>query len=136
MAKEADKTTDKPVVNGTDRKMSSMERAVLHAMGENKTMGNQEDPAKERYPELWAWISTVHVGRDKLKTPASISVRLGPEGVLITLTDRDLAVSIDATCPTLDGVYAALESALASKNPAIKTWGKKEANLRKRKSSS
>jgi len=136
MAKEADKTTDKPMVNGTDRKMTSMERAILVAMGENKVMGNADDPAAKKYPELWGWLSTVHVGPNKIKTPANITVRLGPEGVLVTLTDRDLAVSVDAATATLDDVFAALERQLTSGVPCVKNWGKKEANLRKRKSSS
>lgn len=135
MAKEADKTTDKPMVNGTDRKLSSMERAVLSAMGDSKVMGNADDPARTKYPQLWEWLSTVHVGRDKLKTPASMSIRLGPEGVLVTLTDRDLAVGIDASCATLADVFEALEKALSGPTPPIKTWGKKEPQLRKRKSS-
>ncbi len=136
MAKESDKTTDKPMVNGTDRKLTAMERAVLHAMGENKVLGNAEDPAKQRYPNLWEWMSVVYVGRDRIKTPASLSIRLGPEGVLATLTDRDLAVSVDAVSPTLEGILAAIEKQLADNPASIKSWGKKEANMRKRKASS
>jgi hypothetical protein len=136
MPREADKTTDTPIPQDRDRKLSSMERAVLHAMGENKVLGNADDPAKATYPELWAWMSTVHVGRDRIKTPASLSIRLGPEGVLVSLTDRDLGVGLEVSCASLEMAFAAIEIALQGPNPPIKSWGKKEPNLRKRKNSS
>lgn len=136
MAKEADKTTDKPVVNGTAKPLSSMERAILMAMGENKVMGHVDDDAATKYPMLWEWLSKVYVGRDKLKTPASLSIRLGPDGALATLTDRDLGYSVEATSKTLEGLFDAIERQLRDNPSSLKAWGKKEANLRKRKSSS
>lgn len=108
----------------------------MMAMGENKVMGHQDDPAANKYPNLWEWLSKVYVGRDKLKTPASLSIRLGPEGALATLTDRDLGYSVEATSPSLEGLFAAIEKQLSDNPAALKQWGKKESNLRKRKSGS
>lgn len=106
------------------------------AMGDNKVMGHADDPAASKYPNLWEWLSKVYVGRDKLKTPASLSIRLGPDGALATLTDRDLGYSVEATSPTLEGLLAAIEAQLRDNPASLKSWGKKEAVLRKRKSGS
>lgn len=122
--------------NGAERKLSSLDRALLQAAGEGQKFGREDDPARERFPNLWQWLTTVYVGRDNLKQPATLTVRAGPEGFIATLTDRDLAVAVDASSPQLQGLFAEIERLLASETPPIRTWGKREPNLRRRKAGS
>lgn len=115
-----------------EKKPSALERAVQAAVGDGKIFGLSEDPASQAFPTLWEWLSTAYLKGGYVKQPAVVMVRLGPEGVLVTLTDRELGVSLDAACAHLDGAYAALEAALTAATPALKTWGKREPMLRKR----
>lgn len=115
-------------------RLSAFERIVQAAMGDNRTLGLDTDPTKEECPELWRFLTTIYVGRDKLMTPGKITLQLGPEGCLVQLVVRDIAHSIGVGCPHIDGWARALESALAGPNPPWQPWGRKEPNLRKRKS--
>jgi hypothetical protein len=117
-------------------KPSALDRVIQSAIGDERVLGRGTDPTKEKYPNLWDWLSRHYVGREHVKQPATLTIRLGPEGALATLTDRDLSVSIDVAAPHLDDVYEAIEAALVSNCPPIRSWGKKEPQLRKRKSSS
>ncbi len=117
-----------------ERNLSALDRLIAQAIGSERRLGNEDDPAVAEWPQLWSWLSTVYVGRDHVKTPAILSVRLGPACALCTLTDRDLSVSVDAAAPCLHGLFAAMEAQLASSILPIKSWGKKEPQLRKRKS--
>lgn len=115
--------------------VGALDRIIMAAIGDDRVLGREDDPCKLRCPSLWDWLSRRYVGRDRVKTPAVLTIRLGPEGALATLTDRDLSVSVDVACPHVEDVFAFLESALTSECPPIKTWGKKEPTLRKRKGS-
>jgi hypothetical protein len=119
----------------TDKPLSAFERAVLGAVGDNRPLGCPDDPAASTLPLLWQFLSTTQVGKDRVKQPATLTLRLGPGGVLVTLNDRDLALSIDCSCQHLEAAFMALESALASGNPIIRTHGKREPQLRKRRQS-
>lgn len=119
-----------------DRPQSRLDRLIQTAIGTDRVLGKEDDKARELYPELWQWISRIYVGGGHVKQPAVITIRLGPDGVLATLTDRDLAVSLDVACPHLADVLASLEAALTSNTAPVRTWGKKEPQLRKRKSGS
>jgi hypothetical protein len=118
-----------------EKQLSALERVIAQAIGDHRSLGGADDPAREKYPQLWAWLSTVYVGRDSVKNPAYLSVRLGPEGVLASLVDRDLSVAVEITASRLEDVLGALESALTGPAPPIKSWGRKEPHLRKRKAS-
>lgn len=117
----------------SNNRPSALDRLTQEAMGQGKVLGSQDDPARERTPELWAWLSTVYIGRDHIKQPATLSIRLGVGGVLVSLVDRDLCASIDATCGSLEGAFDAIEAALTSDTPALKSWGRREPHLRKRR---
>jgi hypothetical protein len=119
---------------GGRKRTSALSRVLEAALGEERPVGRPDDPARERYPALWEWLtlSTDPKG-DFLITPATISIQLGPEGVLATVTLRDLKYSCGAATHNLDDVFAALEAALTSENPPIRTWGKDEPNLRKKR---
>lgn len=117
-----------------ERRVSSMDKLIQQAMGEGRAVGAPDDPAASSYPELWEWLSRIYIGRDRLKTPAVMTVQLAPEGVLVRLTDRDLCVSVEAGCKYLADALPALEVLLQGPTPPIKSWGKKEPQLRKRKS--
>jgi hypothetical protein len=117
----------------TERKLSALDRAVQHAIGNGRDLGAEADPARKLYPQLWAWLSTVYVGRDHLKSPAYLTIRLGPEGVLVTLVDRDLCTSLEVSCGTLEEALPAVEAALTGPTPPLKSWGKREPHLRRRR---
>lgn len=114
-------------------RVSPLDRAIEQAMGEGREVGNPDDPAIVRWPQLWRWMTTIYVGRDNLKTPATLTVKAAPGCITVTLTDRDLGVSVDAASATLEGVFDALEAALTSDTPQIRSWSNKEPTLRKRR---
>lgn len=113
--------------------LSALDRLILSAIGDERAIGREDDPAKMNFSELWRWLSTQEAGRDHVKKPARLTIALGPEGVLISLVDSDLCCSVEMTCPHLEQVFSVMDSALKSDNPPIKSWGKKLPNLRKRK---
>jgi len=116
-----------------DKRVSALDRAILQAMGDDRTFGLPDDPAKETMPELWTCLSTVYVGRDKIKIPASLGLVLVPGGVQLRLTDRDLKMGLSVIVPHLDGSLQALETVLSQENPPWVQWGKGEPELRTRK---
>jgi hypothetical protein len=120
--------------NGQPRRLSALDRIIGQAIGEDRTLGLPDDPAKVAYPTLWDWLSRIYVGRDHVKNPATLTIALGPEGVLATLTDRDLGVSFGVGCGHLDKVLATLEAALSGPHPPMRSWGRREPKVRKRKS--
>lgn len=115
-------------------KLSALDRAIQSAIGEGRVLGREDDPARTKYPALWEWLSRVYIGIDRVRTPATVTITLGPEGVLVQVTDRDLSVSCGASCPHLDDALTALESSLTSAVPPVRSWGRKEPKLRKRSS--
>lgn len=117
-----------------ESKPSALDRIIQQAIGAERKLGREDDPAREKFPNLWDWMSRIYVGKDNVKQPATLAIRLGPEGILVTLTDRDMAVSFDVAAPSLLLAFEAMETALASANPPMRSWGKKEPTLRKRRS--
>lgn len=117
-------------------KPSALDRAIQQAIGQDRSLGRDDDPARKKYPTLWDWLSRLYVGRDHVKTPATLTVRLGPEGVIVTLTDRDLSCSFDVACNHLQDALAAIEAALSGPSPPMRSWGRKEPQLRKRRPTS
>lgn len=117
----------------SDKRVSALDRLIQEAAGDGKVLGRDDDPAAKEFPDLWQWLATVYVGRDHIKQPSTITIRLGPGGVLASLVDRDLSVSVDATCPHLAGVFTALQQALTGDAPPVKSWGRREPHLRKRR---
>lgn len=128
MAKSEREGSPEPV------RLSALDRALQKALGEGLVFGLPSDPARTQFPALWDWLSRAYVGRDSLKQPATLTIRLGPEGVIASLTDRDLSASLDVGCAHLGDVFSHLEQTLQGPNPPIRNWGKKEPKLRKRKS--
>lgn len=68
-----------------------------------------------------------------MKQPPSITIKAAPGGVVISLTDRDLGISVDAFVGHLEDAIDALEQALNSDTPTIRAWSNKEPSLRKRR---
>lgn len=131
MAKRDSSDEPRPEDNG--RPMSALDRQIQQALGEGKVLGNDDDPAREKLPALWDWLSRVYVGHGHVKQPAVVTIRLAHGGVMATVTDRDLCVSVDVATPYLTDILAAMDRALANPSTPLRTWGKKEPNLRKRK---
>jgi len=117
----------------SDKPLSKLDAFIGQAIGNDRTIGLPDDPAATAYPTLWDWLTRVTAGKDYIKQPARISVVLGPDGVLITLSDTDLTLSLDTSASHLDDVWRTLDAVLSGPNPPFKIWGKKQPTLRKRK---
>ncbi len=140
MARETKNAGNGPDSNGQpfpqERKLSALDRAIVQAIGDGRKVGLEDDPAQDDFPLVWEWLTKTEGGRDYIMQPAVISIQLGPEGVLVSLTHRDLRVSCTVSCAYLSEVMPVLQAALAAPNPPIRSWGKDLPNLKKRKSKS
>jgi len=119
-----------------DRQLGFVERLVQQSIGDGRSFGADDDPARERWPAIWQFLSQVYVGRDRLRTPGRLTIQLGPGGVLVTLTDPDLSAALGASCANLGDALDAIETAAADPKAPWRSFGKKEPHLRKRKSES
>jgi len=119
-------------IGANGRVPSALDKAVMSAMGQGRTVGADDDPARQKYPALWDWLSRIYIGIGHVRTPARVSITLGPSGVLVDVSDRDLGVSCGAACQHLDDALAALEAVLSLPDAPVRSWGKKEPRLRKR----
>lgn len=120
--------------SGPDRKPSALDRAIAAAIGEGRTVGREDDPAKAKWPRLWQWLTlTTDPSGRYVISPGVISISLGPEGVNISVTLRDLKYSCTAGCLHLADALQTLEEALGVDGPHLRTWGKDEPVLRKRR---
>lgn len=136
MAKQRDEP-ERPSDLGTnkepgDHPLSALDRLIQQAIGDGRALGADDDPAEQKYPNVWRWMSQCYVMRDRVRTPSPLTIKLTPTGVVATLTDRDLASSCTVACQHLSQVLDALEETLAGPNPLIVSWGRKEPQLRKR----
>lgn len=117
-----------------DRRLSAIDRALLAAIGDGRTVGQADDPAATRWPDLWrALTMTEDAGHNYVIQPGVLTIQLGPSGVLATLTIRDLRCSWPAACDHLHEVFDAIQAALVAVPSAMRTWGKDEPRLRKRR---
>ena len=114
-------------------KLSALDRVIQQAMGDDRSFGLSDDPAKDQYPELWTCLSTIYVGRDRIKTPATLGLQAVPGGIACKLTDRDLRMGLSVIVPHLATALEALEAVLSGSHPPWMAWGKGEPELRKRK---
>lgn len=117
----------------SDKPMSSLNRVIEQAMGENRTVGRGDDPAQERWPELWVWLSTIYVGRDKMKQPATLTITLQPDGVAAKIVDKDMGCTVNVSCAHLVDILDECERALNRPDLPVSIWGKKEPALRTRR---
>src|SRR5436190_2369914 len=99
-----------------DKSVSSLDRIILQAMGENRSVGRSDDPAKESYPQLWDWMSRIYVGRDRIKKPATLTLTLEPDGIVAKLVDRDMCVSVQVSCAHMANIFDQIENALCNGN--------------------
>jgi len=116
-----------------ERKLSMFERLTLEAMGDRRPLGHPDDPAQERWPELWRWLSVTDLPGNRAKEPATILIRLADGGASATISDRALGYSIDASSGTLNELLDALETALKDPKTVIRRNHSKDPKIRKRK---
>lgn len=95
-----------------------------------------DESARSAWPDLWEWMTSTDAGEDHIKEPARLTVTLGIGEWSVSLTDESLGVSLSATSRTLQGTFEALQLALTSPMPAIRTWKGSEGALKKKKKSS
>jgi len=115
------------------RRLSSLERVIEQAMGENRSVGRPDDPAAQQWPELWKWLSTIYVGRDKMKSPATLTITLQPDGVAAKIVDKDMGCTVNVACAHLTNILQECETALNRDDLPVTIWGKKEPTLRTRR---
>lgn len=133
MAKDREELKDVGKVRPDERRLSALDRAIQSALGDGRTVGLENDPAAQQYPDVWQWLTKTDGGRDHVMQPAVITLQLGPEGCLVSLTHRDLRRACTIACPFLGDALESLQRALTSEHPPIRSWGKDDANLKKRR---
>ena len=116
----------------SERQLTLLDKMRLTAMGKGQAFGNADDPMQKACPLLWAWLTSTDGGEDFLKEPATLTIRLIPGGVNVSLGDRSYGLSVETTCDSLSAAFAALERELASPTPLIKQWPKHTMDLKKR----
>jgi len=116
-----------------DPPMSSLQRLVHQAMGDNQDLGHEADPAREKFPALWEMMSVTQVGKDWVKEPARLSLSFVVGGVLVTLSDPMLKRAKRVTVIGLEDALSAIDAAIADPTVPWVPWGKGEPTLRKRK---
>lgn len=115
------------------RKLSIMQRMVLQAIGDNRKIGNPNDPLRETCPNVYEFMTNTDAGKERVKSPAFLKVVPAVNGYLAILTDPDMAASIEVAITDAEQVWTALERGLVDGTATIKTWGKKGPNFRKRR---
>lgn len=133
MVKPKEEPEGQHPASGMNRKLSALDRAIMAALGDGKTVGLEDDPFAVTYPDVWQWLTKTDGGRDYIMQPAVITLQLGPEGALVSLTHRDLRRACTVACPHLGQFMEVLQAALTSPHPPIRSWGKDEAHLKKRR---
>jgi hypothetical protein len=133
MARQREELEDNGKPRPEERILTALDRAILAALGDGGRVGSPDDEAAAKYPLLWEWMTKTAGGPDHIMQPAVLSIQLGPEGVLVTVTHRDLRRSCSASCKYMEDVFGALQAVLASPTPPIRSWGKDEPKLRKRR---
>ncbi len=116
-----------------EKQLSALDRAIQQAMGEGREVGHADDPARERWPNLWAWLTQVEVGKDYIVQPASLSISMVVGGVQVSVSNRDLAISARATTRNLGDALDAIEAVCSDPSAIMSSWGRKEPTLRKRR---
>lgn len=112
--------------------MEMRTRLLQQAIGDQVTIGPDSDPAKQDYPSLWEWLTSIDAGPTHVKDPGKMTVKATPGGWLVCLTDEAFGVTIDVPCDRLDGILEALEKALSDSRTAIRYWPNHKAKLRPR----
>jgi len=115
-----------------EKPLTALDRLILHAAGDRVQLGNNSDPGRQAYPNVWEWLSRTEADSEHLKDPARMSLALVPGGVQVSLTDASFGVTVDAVSESLAGVFEALERNLASQTPTIRTWRRGEVVLKKK----
>lgn len=114
------------------RGMSPLERLIAEAVGGNQQLGDDDDPVRLNCPELWRWLTCTDAGPGHVKDPAKLTITCVPGGVLVSLIDASLAVSMDVSCRTLAEVFEAVQRTLKAPNPPLRVWAGKKPTVRKR----
>lgn len=113
-------------------KLSALDRLIAQAVGEGRVLGADDDPAMEKWPTVWEWLSRIYIGQDNVRTPSPITIRLVPEGVQVSIVDKDLQSAVEVVFRHLGECFDRLEKEMSRPDCPIKSWGRKEPKLRRR----
>lgn len=116
-----------------EKQLSMLDKQILAIMTDGREVGNPDDPAKEKWPNLWSWMTRTDAGKDHVMQPASLSIRAVGGGIHVSVSSRDLATSVGVTVLYLVDALDALEKALGDPSTPTTSWGRKEPQLRKRR---
>lgn len=112
--------------------LSPLQRLIKEAVGGVQLLGDDDDPVRAACPLLWQWLTSTDAGPDHVKDPAKLTLTCVPGGVMVSLIDASLAVSMDVSCKMLGDTFAALEEALRAPNVPLRVWAGKKPNVRRR----
>lgn len=113
--------------------VTAIDKLIQKAMANDEDIGNPDDGSLGTWPMVLSWLCKVDCGKGMVKEPAKLSIKAVPGGYVGTLSDNTLKVAIDAFAQDLAGVFDALESALSQAVPNIRTFGRGEPMLKKRR---
>lgn len=132
MANKDERLKDVGALKPGERKLSLFERAQQEALGKSIPLGRQDDPARELYPEMWHWLTQVDVEGNRMKEPATLIIRITPEGVSATLNDRAFGWAFDANSDFLEFIFREMEKSCNDPTKARKSHNR-DPKVRKRK---
>jgi hypothetical protein len=133
MADELSKEEKKQAMPRKEKKLGFLDRMIMIAQGENLPLGCKDDPAQEQFPELWRCLTETDAGKENVKEPGTLTIRMGPDGALVSLNDRSLNFTADASCKRLGDVFEAIESALNGESGQLRTNNRRAIKVRPKK---
>jgi len=132
MASKDDRLKDVGALRPNERKLTLFERAQAEALGKSIPLGRQDDPAKEKWPEMWKWLTETDVEGNRMKEPATLIIRVTPEGISATLNDRAFGWAFDANSDFLESIFTEMEKSCNDPTKARKSHNR-DPKVRKRK---
>jgi len=118
---------------GKEKHMTAFDRLIQETIANDRHVGHPEDPARERWPTLWDYLTRTDCGKDHVMKPGRLSVSLCPAGVSVGLILGDLGYTLSVVVPHLSDVLDSLESVLSGPNPPWQQMSRGEPKVRKRK---
>ena len=91
-----------------------------------------DDDIKDKYPNLWEFMTHTYIDEETYKDPAKLNVSMGVGCFTVELIDSALGFMVNTTTERLDGVLDAMEQALTSPNPPIKYFKDSQIKVKKR----
>jgi len=116
-----------------EKQVSAFDKLIMETIANERTVGKEDDPAKQAMPTLWDYLTRTDCGKDHVMKPGRLTLSLCPAGVSVTLFLGDLGYSMSIVVPYLNDVLSTLESVLSGPNPPFQQISRGDPKVRKRK---